>query len=126
MQTCVGIRHKGTGWPYECFVSFAAFSAAFLSVLRSFEIARGDGSGVERTGATVKESAKKEISAEILTREILKACEGTEVSLAAQLEIRINPNYTPSSRIARHNSPIRCVKESLQSKCQGKSHQLAV
>ena len=90
------------------------------------EIARGDGNGVERTGATVKESAKMEISAEILTREILKACERTEVSLAAQLEIRINPNYTPSSRIARHNSPIRCVKESLQSKCQGKSHQLAV
>jgi hypothetical protein len=28
-------------------------------------------------------------------REILEACEGTIVSLAAQLAIRIDPNYTP-------------------------------
>ena len=31
----------------------------------------------------------------ILVKEILGACEGTVVSLTAQLEIRINPDYTP-------------------------------
>jgi hypothetical protein len=34
----------------------------------------------------------------ILVKEILGACEGTVVSLAAQLEIRINPDYTPPVR----------------------------
>jgi hypothetical protein len=34
----------------------------------------------------------------ILVKEILGACEGTVVSLTAQLEIRINPGYTPPVR----------------------------
>jgi hypothetical protein len=34
----------------------------------------------------------------ILVKEILGACEGTVVSLTAQLEIRINPDYTPPVR----------------------------
>ncbi|MBQ3097506.1 MAG: hypothetical protein IJC66_05055 [Kiritimatiellae bacterium] len=41
-----------------------------------------------------------EIQGTKAAKEILEACEGTVVSLAAQLEIRINPNYTPPIRIA--------------------------
>ena len=90
----------------------------------------------------MKEVAKSEITAEnlptekipvgdilskqILAKEILEACEGTVVSLAAQLEIRINPNYTPPTHIAGHNSPISCLKESRQTTRQGKSHKFAV
>ena len=51
------------------------------------EISRGDGDGMEIQGTKA-------------AKEILEACEGTVVSLAAQLEIRINPNYTPPIRIA--------------------------
>ena len=70
----------------------------------------------------MKEAAKSEITAEnlptekipvgdilskqILAKDILEACEGSVVSLAAQLEIRINPNYTPPIRIARENSTV--------------------
>ena len=39
----------------------------------------------------------------ILTKEILEACEGSIVSLAAQLELRTSPNYTPPI-IAIHTS----------------------
>ncbi|MBP3405037.1 MAG: hypothetical protein J6N18_02965, partial [Kiritimatiellae bacterium] len=35
----------------------------------------------------------------ILAKEILGACEGTAMSLAAQLETRINPDYTPPIRV---------------------------
>ena len=43
-----------------------------------------------------KESLRGEFGAKkIMVKEILGACEGSVVSLAAQLEIRINPNYTP-------------------------------
>ena len=42
-----------------------------------------------------KTPTKEIIVKEMLAREILGACEGSVVSLAAQLEIRINPNYTP-------------------------------
>jgi hypothetical protein len=42
-----------------------------------------------------KTPTKEIIVKEMLAREILEACEGSVVSLAAQLEIRINPNYTP-------------------------------
>jgi hypothetical protein len=38
---------------------------------------------------------------EMFAREILEACEGSAVSLAAQLELRINPNYTPPIRTIR-------------------------
>ena len=52
------------------------------------EIARGAGDGVELQGVNV-------------AKEILGACEGTLVSLAAQLELRVNPNYTPPIRTIR-------------------------
>jgi len=88
------------------------------------EIARGDGDVVERKGTAMKEAAKSEITAEnlptekipvgdilskqILAKEILEACEGTVVSLAAQLEIRINPNYTPPLHISGRK-PSLCI-----------------
>ncbi|MBR6586705.1 MAG: hypothetical protein IKK82_04715, partial [Kiritimatiellae bacterium] len=77
------------------------------------EISRSDGDGMEKQGTKA-------------AKEILEACEGTVVSLAAQLEIRINPNYTPPTHIAGHNSPISCLKESRQTTRQGKSHKFAV
>ena len=74
----------------------------------------------------MKEAAKREITAEnlltekipvgdilsrqILAKEILEMCEGTVVSLAAQLEIRINPNYTPPIRIAKGNSTVPSIR----------------
>jgi hypothetical protein len=40
---------------------------------------------------------KSEISTKtMLAREILEACEGSIISLAAQVEMRINPDYTPA------------------------------
>ncbi|MBQ3096701.1 MAG: hypothetical protein IJC66_00995 [Kiritimatiellae bacterium] len=45
---------------------------------------------------STEEILPKEILArEILAREILEACEGSVVSLAAQLEVRLNPAYSP-------------------------------
>ena len=92
------------------------------------EISRGDGSGMEIgqrklfERQSLREVAEKgvedgEFSTEkipvgdilakqILAKDILEACEGSVVSLAAQLEIRINPNYTPPIRIARENSTV--------------------
>ena len=58
------------------------------------EISRSDGDGMEKQGTKA-------------AKEILEACEGTVVSLAAQLEIRINPNYTPPIRTI-HISGDRC------------------
>jgi hypothetical protein len=57
----------------------------------------------------------------ILVEEILGACEGTVVSLTAQLEIRINPDYTPpvrigGERLAKSGSEVSC-----QSKAAGQS-----
>jgi hypothetical protein len=50
----------------------------------------------------VKEILAKEILAkQILVKEILEACEGSTVSLAAQLELRTNPEYTPPIRTIR-------------------------
>ena len=63
-----------------------------------------------------KESLRGEFGAKkIMVKEILGACEGTVVSLAAQLEIRINPNYTPPIRTIRtlgKSSPIRISRSS--------------
>ena len=63
-----------------------------------------------------KESVRGEFGAKkIMVKEILGACEGTVVSLAAQLEIRINPNYTPPIRTIRtlgKSSPIRISRSS--------------
>ena len=49
----------------------------------------------------------------VLAWEILGACEGTEVSLAAQLEIRINPDYTPPIRVLGDSSSMRIAKGNL-------------
>jgi hypothetical protein len=71
------------------------------------EITQGAGDGV---GLEVAKGAK-----EMPAREILEACEGSVVSLAAQLEIRINPNYTPPIRTIRtlgKSSPIRISRSS--------------
>ena len=63
-----------------------------------------------------KESVRGEFGAKkIMVKEILGACEGSVVSLAAQLEIRINPNYTPPIRTIRtlgKSSPIRISRSS--------------
>ncbi|MBR6586085.1 MAG: hypothetical protein IKK82_01570, partial [Kiritimatiellae bacterium] len=59
-------------------------------------------------------------------KEILEACEGTVVSLAAQLEIRINPNYTSPTRILENTSSIRCSRTSQHSTYQSISHYLVV
>ena len=63
-----------------------------------------------------KESLRGEFGAKkIMVKEILGACEGSVVSLAAQLEIRINPNYTPPIRTIRtlgKFSPIRISRSS--------------
>ena len=45
--------------------------------------------------------AKEILAKEILVKEILEACEGSTVSLAAQLELRTNPEYTPPIRTIR-------------------------
>ena len=63
-----------------------------------------------------KESVRGEFGTKkIMVKEILEACEGSVVSLAAQLEIRINPNYTPPIRTIRtlgKSSPIRISRSS--------------
>ena len=63
-----------------------------------------------------KESVRGEFGAKkIMVKEILGACEGSVVSFAAQLEIRINPNYTPPIRTIRtlgKSSPIRISRSS--------------
>ena len=63
-----------------------------------------------------KESVRGEFGAKkIMVKEILGACEGSVVSLAAQLEIRINLNYTPPIRTIRtlgKSSPIRISRSS--------------
>jgi len=59
--------------------------------------------------------AREILAREILAREILEACEGSAVSLAAQLELRTNPNYTPPIRISRRVSPGSGMKSPLRS-----------
>jgi hypothetical protein len=49
----------------------------------------------------------------ILAKEILGACEGTAMSLAAQLEIRINPDYTPPIRVLGDVSSMRIARGNL-------------
>jgi len=52
-----------------------------------------------------KTPTKEIIVKEMLAREILEACEGSVVSLAAQLELRINPNYTkPIPAVYNHGN----------------------
>jgi hypothetical protein len=74
------------------------------------EILRGGGDGnvAGEKCAWSGVGAKK-----ILAKEILGACEGTVVSLAAQLEIRINPDYTPPIRVLGDSSSMRSAKGKL-------------
>ena len=106
------------------------------------EISRGDG---EKTGSLgsacgakardvqggnavpkceVTEGASQ--AEKIQARAILAACEGTVVSLAAQLEIRINPNYTPPIRIAEGSSPKTDSGKPHLSTSEAPSRQLAI
>lgn len=60
---------------------------------------RGEAERQGRRGVTEWKANKREFSTEkILAMEILEACEGSIVSLTAQLELRINPNYAPPVR----------------------------
>ena len=71
---------------------------------------------VEKQKESLMEFARGGFGArEILAREILEACEGSAVSLAAQLELRTNPNYTPPIRISRRVSPGSGMKSPLRS-----------
>lgn len=67
--------------------------------------------------------AKEILTKGMLAKEILEACEGSVVSLAAQLELRINPNYTPpirTVRISGEPSQIRTSRRA-SSNCSVKS-----
>jgi hypothetical protein len=56
----------------------------------------------EKQKESLTEFARGEFGAkQILVKEILGACEGSTVSLAAQLELRTNPEYTPPIRTIR-------------------------
>jgi hypothetical protein len=51
----------------------------------------------------------------MLATEILAGCEGTVVSLAAQLEIRLNPDYTPRIMDTKSSCAMRTMNLSLLS-----------
>ena len=54
---------------------------------------------LKKQAGSENRTGKSDVSmANILAREILEACEGSIISLAAQLEMRINPDYTPAIR----------------------------
>ena len=51
---------------------------------------------LKKQAVSENKTGKSNVSmANMLAREIMDACEGSIISLAAQLEMRINPNYTP-------------------------------
>ena len=54
---------------------------------------------LKKQAVSENKTGKSDVSmANILAREIIEACEGSIISLAAQLEMRINPDYTPAIR----------------------------
>ena len=61
-----------------------------------------------------KTPTKEIIVKKMLTREILGACEGSVVSLAAQLELRINPNYTKPIRAVYNHGNMPYISNTLQ------------
>jgi hypothetical protein len=68
----------------------------------------------EKQKESLTEFARGELGAkQILAKEILEACEGSTVSLAAQLEIRINPDYTPPIRVLGDVSSMRIARGNL-------------
>ena len=71
---------------------------------------------VEKQKESLMEFARGGFGArKVLARKVLEACEGSAVSLAAQLELRTNPNYTPPIRISRRVSPGSGMKSPLRS-----------
>ena len=60
---------------------------------------REKSANLKKQAGSENRTGKSDVSmANILAREIIEACEGSIVSLAAQLEMRINPDYTPAIR----------------------------
>ena len=60
---------------------------------------RGKSANLKKQAGSENRTGKSDVSmANMLAREIIEACEGSIVSLAAQLEMRINPDYTPAIR----------------------------
>ena len=60
---------------------------------------REKSSNLKKQAGSENKTGKSDVSmANMLAREILEACEGSIISLAAQLEMRINPDYTPAIR----------------------------
>ena len=77
--------------------------------IQSKKCMAGDGAtGASKSGIFQNSDimARNILEKQILAKDILEACEGTVVSLAAQLEIRINPNYTPPIRIEGEKSAV--------------------
>ena len=60
---------------------------------------REKSSNLKKQAGSENKTGKSDVSmANMLAREILEACEGSIISLTAQLEMRINPDYTPAIR----------------------------
>lgn len=60
---------------------------------------RGKSANLKKQAGFENRTGKSDVSmANMLAREIMEACEGSIISLAAQLEMRINPDYTPAIR----------------------------
>ena len=60
---------------------------------------REKSANLKKQAGSENRTGKSDVSmANMLAREILEACEGSIISLAAQLEMRINPDYTPAIR----------------------------
>ena len=60
---------------------------------------REKSANLKKQAVSENKTGKSDVSmANMLAREILEACEGSIISLAAQLEMRINPDYTPAIR----------------------------
>ena len=60
---------------------------------------REKSANLKKRAGSENKTGKSDVSmANMLAREILEACEGSIISLAAQLEMRINPDYTPAIR----------------------------
>ena len=60
---------------------------------------REKSANLKKQAGSENKTGKSDVSmANILAKEIIEACEGSIISLAAQLEMRINPDYTPAIR----------------------------
>ena len=69
---------------------------------------RGKSANLKKQAGSENRTGKSDVSmANMLAREIIEACEGSIVSLAAQLEMRINPDYTPAIRASGISKSLR-------------------